>query len=1208
MRAMRLGARSRAARAWARALWLCAGLAAAAPWAAAGVPEAPRARIIGVADGLPSSKVNGMAFDHAGYLWLATTDGLARYDGVGMKVWRHVPGDPASLPGNDLTLVNVDDRDRIWVAAEGRGLSMMDVRREGFVHYRRAEHPQIGSDDTFTVASRNGEVWFGTYGGGLHRIDRNGRIERFMPKDGDPRSLPSPTVLTLSYDARGDLWAGTFKGLARWTGHDFERIGLPGEDPTPWVFAIAPVGEQLWVGSKTGLHRRERDGRWTDPDYSAMFAQLNAVLSVAPDRDGSLWLGTQRSIWRATPQSVPAPMALGPARPARPVQQIVGQDDGSFWFPLAGVGVGYLRPDWRRIAQYSRERGSLSSELYTALAPSARRGFWLIGARGEIERLGQDGVVEPISDGPHDALSKGGIPNTAVEDRQGRLWVATSRNNLVRIDPSGAWRDWGETGPDPVLPGEPDRMAVAPDGTLWISYLTQGLQQRDPDSGRVLATIAVGPEQGIGNGDFDNIGFAPDGTLWIASGEGLLSRDAKRNVMAAVPGLPRDRVFGFAFESADSLWLQRLNGLEHYQREGGRWELRDRAGVERGIPAVEGTGLFRDRAGRLWLPTARGLFRWDPKQLRLRRFGVQDGMSSQEFLRRASVLTGDGTLAASLSDGSVVLIDTAWPDPAPRQPRLVWHQLDVRRHGRWVPLALNKPVRPSGSERASRYEALPTLAPDDREMRVQMRLLSFDDPQANRYYTRLEGYDSDWVAVGESGERVFAGLPPGSYVLHARAIDANGNTALERVLEFNVRPPWWRTPPALAALLGLLALAAWWGTMLYRRRLARRLNWQRAEHEREVAKQASLAKTRFLATLGHEVRTPMTGVLGMSELLLDTPLDQKQRGYTESIRRAGEHLLRLVNDALDLARIESGKLELAHEPFDVRALVAQAADLMRPLAQQRGLRFEVDVAADAPRGLRGDTSRVCQVLLNLLGNAIKFTDVGAVSLRVERLTPQGVRFEVSDTGPGLNEEQKQRLFRRFEQAEGARTAARYGGSGLGLAISQELAAAMEGQIAVYSEPGQGARFVFDLPLAEAPPPVQAAASVEPSLARPRVGSRVVLLVEDDPTVAEVIAGLLRGQGHRVAHVANGLAALAETATARFDLALLDLDLPGINGLDLARQLRAQGFVQPLVAVTARADADAEPQARRAGFDRFLRKPVTGAMLADALGEIFEREA
>ncbi|MGO1073764.1 ATP-binding protein [Lysobacter sp. CA199] len=1189
---------------------LCACLCVCAPFAAgAGVPEAPRARIIGVADGLPSSKVNGMAFDHAGYLWLATTDGLARYDGIGMKVWRHTPGDPASLPGNDLTFITIDERDRIWVSAEGRGLSMMDGERDGFVHYRRAQHPQIGSDDTFAVASRNGEVWFGTYGGGLHRLDRNGRIERYMPKDGDPRSLPSDTVLSLTFDAHGDLWAGTFKGLARWTGSDFERVPVPGDDPAPWVYSVTAAGDQLWVGAKTGLYRRERDGRWNDPDYSVMFGNLNAVLTLAPDRGGNFWLGTQRSIWRAAPNAVPLPMALGPARPARPVLQIVGQDDGSFWFPLAGVGVGYLRSDWRRIAQYSRERGSLSSELYTAVAPAARGGFWLIGARGEIERLGADGTVEPVSDGPHDAMGKGGTPNTAIEDRQGRLWIATSRNNLVRIDPSGVWRDWTTDTPDPVLPGAPDRMAIAPDGSLWISYITQGLQQRDTDSGKVLSTIAVGDRQGIGTGDFDAIGFAPDGALWIGSGEGLLRRDAAANVMRKAPGLPEDRVFGFVFENADSLWLQRLNGLEHYLHQGGRWRLQTRVGVEDGIPAVEGTALFRDRGGRIWLPTSRGLFRWDPKQRRLRRFGVQDGMSSQEFLSRASVLADDGVLAASLSDGSVVLIDTSLADPPPRQPRLVWHQLDVRRHGRWVPLPLRNKVRPSGSEGASRYSTLPSLAPDDREMRVQMRLLSFDDPQSNRYYTRLEGYDGDWVSVGDSGERVFAGLPPGNYVLHARAIDANGNVAQARTLEFNVRPPWWRTPPALAALIGLLALMAWWGTMAYRRRLARRLNWQRAEHEREVAKQASLAKTRFLATLGHEVRTPMTGVLGMSELLLDTPLDQKQRGYTESIRRAGEHLLRLVNDALDLARIESGRLELAAEPFDLRAMVDQAADLMRPLAQQRGLEFEVRIAANAPRGLRGDGSRVCQILLNLLGNAIKFTEHGKVSLLVEALSPQGVRFEVADTGPGLNEEQKARLFRRFEQADGARTAARYGGSGLGLAISQELAVAMEAHIAVFSEPGQGARFVFDLPLPVAEVPQGIVGSTpEPASRGLQVAARAVLLVEDDPTVAEVIAGLLRAQGHRVSHVANGLAALAETAIAPFDLALLDLDLPGINGLDLAKQLRAQGFTQPLVAVTARADADAEPQASAAGFDRFLRKPVTGAMLAEVVREIAQTAA
>jgi CheY-like chemotaxis protein len=221
----------------------------------------------------------------------------------------------------------------------------------------------------------------------------------------------------------------------------------------------------------------------------------------------------------------------------------------------------------------------------------------------------------------------------------------------------------------------------------------------------------------------------------------------------------------------------------------------------------------------------------------------------------------------------------------------------------------------------------------------------------------------------------------------------------------------------------------------------------------------------------------------------------------------------------------------------------------------------------------------------------------------------GVRFAVSDSGPGLNEEQQRRLFRRFEQAEGARTAARYGGSGLGLAISQELAAAMDGRIDVESTPGKGTRFIVDLPLpagrqaAAVPGHVPATASADAAATRPLR----LLLVEDDATVAAVLVGLLQAQGHAVTHAAHGLAALAaalgDPTGAQFDAALLDLDLPGMDGFALARQLRAQGFSAPLVAVTARADAEAEPQALEAGFVRFLRKPVTGAVLREVLGEV-----
>ena len=246
--------------------------------------------------------------------------------------------------------------------------------------------------------------------------------------------------------------------------------------------------------------------------------------------------------------------------------------------------------------------------------------------------------------------------------------------------------------------------------------------------------------------------------------------------------------------------------------------------------------------------------------------------------------------------------------------------------------------------------------------------------------------------------------------------------------------------------------------------------------------------------------------------------------------------------------------------------------------------------------------RVRQILLNLLGNAIKFTETGSVTLRVSPSLPQGVRFEIADTGPGINEEQQTRLFQRFEQAEGARTAARYGGSGLGLAICQELALAMGGRITVESTQGVGTRFIVDLPLEEA-----TAAPAKPSVgvvdadpdAMPS-GPLHILLVEDDATVAEVISGLLRARGHHVSHAAHGLAALTQVAASRYDIALLDLDLPGLDGLALARQLRAQGFTAPLLAVTARADAEAETLARDAGFNGFLRKPVTGDLLAEAI--------
>lgn len=1172
-------------------LLLAASCVCAMPAARAAVPESPRLRVIGVADGLPSSNVNGMAQDRAGYLWVATTDGLARYDGVGMRVWRHVPGDAAALPGNYVTAVHVDDDDRVWAAIEGRGLSVLDAERSGFRHYRKAAHPRIGSDDTWAIASHRGAVWFGTFGGGLHRLDAKGRITRFMPCAGDARSLPADTVLALSVDANDRLWVGTTQGVARWTGTGFEPVPLPGNLPAPTIFSITPDDGAMWIGAKSGLYRYGADGRWTRPAWSPMFESPNAVFSVVHDRT-AYWVASQRNLWRVRPGEAPHPVPIGEHGPMRPMYQMLKQANGAMWFPVSGSGLGYLRPDWRRVSQFSREQGGLSAGLYRGVAASAQGGVWLAGHRGEVERLDADGTVEALPRHARLRASGRGLLSV-VEDGRGRLWLG-GHDALTRIDRDPDFREWPADAVTDAPPGGPiDLMRLAPDGTLWLSSSGAGIQQRDSDSGRVLTRILPGPDQGLGVGDIEAMEFAPDGVLWVAGETGVTRWDPRLARLQPVAGIAAgERVFAFAFDGQDTLWLQRLSGLERYRRRGGTWQRAGGAGIADGIPGVEGSGLRVDSRHRVWLASLRGLFRWDPERRHVRRFDLQDGLTSQEFSDHAMTLTAAGVLVAALADGGVVFVDTLADDPPPMRPGLFWDRVDVRRDGQWQTLDAKAPV----------------LAPDDRELHVQLRLLAYENPAANRYFTRLEGYDAHWVAQGASGERVFAGLAPGDYTLRARASDAAGNHAHEQVLRFNVQSPWWRQPAAIAVFVGLGLLLLWWAACAYRARVKRHLAWRHAQHEHQVASDASLAKTRFLATLSHEVRTPMTGVLGMSELLLGTRLDPTQRGYTESIRGAGEHLLRLMNDALDLARIESGKLELADEIFDLRQLITDLVALGAPLARKRGLDFRMDVSPGVSRCVRGDPNRVRQILMNLIGNAIKFTDRGHVSLRVsvadaERASAGRIRFEISDTGPGINREQQARLFRRFEQAEGSRTAMRYGGSGLGLAICQELTAAMNGTIEVDSMPRVGTCFSVSLPLpaaAVASPPPMAVAAMH---GNPQ--SLSLLLVEDDPTVAEVVSGLLRVDGHRVVHAGHALAALAEIATAVFDAALLDLDLPGLDGFALARQLRAQGIAMPLIAITARTDAEAQTMATGAGFDHFIRKPVTGAMLAQMLDEVME---
>ncbi|WP_374275551.1 ATP-binding protein [Brevundimonas sp.] len=378
---------------------------------------------------------------------------------------------------------------------------------------------------------------------------------------------------------------------------------------------------------------------------------------------------------------------------------------------------------------------------------------------------------------------------------------------------------------------------------------------------------------------------------------------------------------------------------------------------------------------------------------------------------------------------------------------------------------------------------------------------------------------------------------------------------------------------------------------------------------RDAAEAANRAKSEFLANMSHEIRTPLNGVIGISEALATTDLDVRQRELLDLVQSSSATLKQLLSDILDLARVESGRLEIATEPFDLTRAVNEAGGLYADAAGAKGLRLEIEVGDSADGWVAGDCVRLKQVLTNLVSNAVKFTDHGRVALHAERRGPL-VRFTVEDTGVGFDAMARERLFDRFEQADGAITR-RFGGSGLGLAICRQLTERMGGALDCESEPGGGSVFVLDIPL----PPTEAPRAVSPAQAEQDaiVGPLSVLLADDHATNRRVVELILGPTGARVTSVETGFDALAAFRNEAFDIVLMDMQMPVMDGLTATREIRlheaAMGLQPtPVVMLTANALPEHIAAAAAAGADAHLAKPFSAADLIGLIARAAEPAA
>ena len=381
------------------------------------------------------------------------------------------------------------------------------------------------------------------------------------------------------------------------------------------------------------------------------------------------------------------------------------------------------------------------------------------------------------------------------------------------------------------------------------------------------------------------------------------------------------------------------------------------------------------------------------------------------------------------------------------------------------------------------------------------------------------------------------------------------------------------------------------------------------EQQRASAVAATEAKSRFLATMSHEIRTPLSAIAGLSQWLAETPLEASQREALATIRTSSDLLLRLVNDILDLAKVESGRLELETAPFSPRDCLQRALDLVRPAAQAKQLALTCNIGDDVPAVVNGDVTRITQVLINLLGNAVKFTAAGTIALRLDVTSPAAesldLAFAVSDTGIGLEPAQIARLFQDFAQAD-ASTTRRFGGTGLGLAICRRLVELHGGRIRVDSTPGAGSTFSFTVRVraADQGRSDSAATEILDATFAQRHPCRV-LLVEDNAVNRKIAAYLLERLGYHAEAAANGRDALTAWRAGQFDLVLMDVEMPEMGGVEATEEIRRdKAHRQPaIVMLTAHAGADQHARFRAAGADDCLVKPLRMEQLASVLSRV-----
>jgi len=1192
-------------------------------------------------DGLPNSSVSGILQDAYGFMWFGTQSGLTRYDGYSFETYLNDPFNDNSLPHNLVQTMYLDKKkDILWLGTYN-GLSRLDINSDTFINYASViDQKGSLSNDVVVAIERDhlGRLWIGTLDG-LNLFDETtGTFTKFYNDPLDDTTLPNNVIRSILKDNNNNIWIGTYEGLSLWNEErkDFTTFTFIENDPlsisSKFVMDIiqSPYSNNVillgtWGGGVSAFNTST---------YKAENYVLsdNRVYTLLTDNQNRLWAGTWGgglSILDLSDGSYQSFTQGSNSDLSHNIVYSLYQDlSGIVWIGTNGGGINkYV--DWKN--QYTffthneeNPQSLLPGKIQVAYEDSKKR-LWFSADGSGLSRYDKetDSFINYIHNVDDKTSLSDQTINTIFEDSRQNLWIGTNNGLNKYIDDIDAFERLyvGDTEislPDNLVYS----LAEDSDKNLWIGSYTEGISILDYDTG-LLNNFRYDPEDlsSLSNNLIRSIFADSTGRIWIATNEGLNLYHKET-----------DSFIRFIHDIQDRKSISSNDVRKIFEDSDGKiWVGTNGGGVnllnsdnftfshlstEDGLLNNSIKGIEEDDNGNLLFITEAGISIYNKTEESFSAIDEKTGLLSSE-LASGYLKASDGSFYIGSNNG-ITHIPFFEEQYYSYTPMIHINKLEIL----GIPYEVGKTPIWEKNEIVLKYQ--------ENILSFEFVLSDYSSEGHNQFAYKMEGVDSDWVYSGERNYARYTQLDPGEYIFRVIGGDSRNNwNNIGTSLKITIMPPFWLSTAAyLFYLVFFILLILLIFFRIKRKEMETdvkieeqkalnielenrvRIRTAQIEESKKIAEEATKSKSLFLANMSHELRTPLNAVVGFSALLNETDYSAENRHIISSIKAAGKSLSTLINDLLDLSKLEAGKMSIKNESVNLAIVLFEIMHIFDLKVKEKNMVFHIDHDKNLPKEVMIDETRFRQILINLTGNAIKFTNSGFVKISIGKIyNPKegfiDLQFSVEDTGSGISESEKEKIFGLFWQKETSERS-KPTGTGLGLSITKNLVDLMNGEISIKSAPGEGSIFtviLHDVAIAKNNYHDSKSTNIDilENITFKGIKALIVDDIEDNRNLMIEIMKQIRIEYKYAEHGAEALKVLKNYHP---DIIFMDLQMPVMDGITASRILKSDKKTEeiPIIAVTASSETEYNDDAGNKVnyFSDFITKPYSIKNITDVL--------